>query len=69
MNKFALAIALALASLGAQAQTWVPVEDAANKPLRFVAGAGLTYGGETIVTAQYVDGDEIDIDAGGSAGI
>jgi hypothetical protein len=66
MNKFALAVALALASLGAQAQTWVPVEDAANKPLRFVAGAGLTYGGETIVTAQYVDGDEIDIDAGGS---
>lgn len=66
MKKIALAAALALASLGAQAQTWVPVEDAANKALRFVAGAGLTYGGETIVTARYVDGDEINIDGGGS---
>ena len=66
MKKFALAAALALASLGAHAQTWVPVEDAANKALRFVAGAGLTYGGETLVTARYVDGDKIDIDAGGS---
>ena len=66
MKKFALAAALALASLGAHAQTWVPVEDGANKPLRFVAGAGITYGGETIVTAHYVDGDDIDIDAGGS---
>jgi len=68
MNKIALAFALALASsLGAaQAQTWVPVQDLATKPLRFVVGAGITYGGEKIVTAEYTDGDKIDIDGGGT---
>ena len=67
MKKFALAFALALASLGsAQAQTFVEVPDVASKPLRYVVGAGITYGGETIVTAQYTDGGEIDIDGGGS---
>jgi hypothetical protein len=68
MNKIALTFALALASsLGAaQAQTWVPVQDLATKPLRFVVGAGITYGGEKIVTAEYTDGDTIDIDGGGT---
>lgn len=68
MNNIALAFALALASsLGAaQAQTWAPVQDLATKPLRFVVGAGVTYGGEKIVTAEYTDGDTIDIDGGGT---
>lgn len=68
MNKIALVFALALASsLGAaQAQTWVPVQDLATKPLRFVVGVGITYGGEKIVTAEYTDGDKIDIDGGGT---
>ena len=67
MKKFALAFALTVASLGAaQAQSWVQVPDAASKPLRYVAGAGLTYGGETLFTANYTDGDKVDIDAGGN---
>lgn len=67
MSKFALAFALAIASPGAaQAQTWAQVPDAASKPLRFVAGAGLTHGGEKLVTVNYDDGDQIDIDGGGS---
>jgi opacity protein-like surface antigen len=67
MKKFASACALVLASLGAaQAQTWVQVPDAATKPLHFVAGAGLTHGGEKLVTARYTDGDTIDINGGGS---
>ena len=67
MKKLALAFALALASLGtAQAQTFVEVPDVATRPLRYVVGAGITYGGETLVTARYTDGDEIDIDGGGS---
>lgn len=70
MKNIALALALAIASVGAtQAQTWVPVQDAASKPLRFVAGAGLTYGGEQLVTVRYEDGDEIDIDGGGSVAL
>jgi len=67
MKTFALACSLALASLGAaQAQTFVQVQDLASRPLRFVAGAGLTYGGEKIVTVNFTDGDQVDIDGGGS---
>jgi opacity protein-like surface antigen len=70
MKKIALAFALAIASLGtAQAQSFVQVQDVATRPLRFVAGAGLTYGGERIVTARYTDGDQIDIDGGGSVAL
>jgi hypothetical protein len=62
-----IAFALALASIGAaQAQTFVPVEDLARKPLRFVIGAGLTHGGDRIATALYDDGDEFAIRAGDS---
>jgi opacity protein-like surface antigen len=70
MKKIALAFVLAIASLGmAQAQTFVQVQDVAAKPLRFVAGAGLTYGGERIVTARYTNGDAMDIDGGGSVAL
>jgi len=70
MKKIALAVALAIASLGmAQAQSFVQVQDIATKPLRFVAGAGVTYGGERIVTAHYTNGDEMDIDGGGSVAL
>ncbi|KQQ97280.1 outer membrane beta-barrel protein [Massilia sp. Leaf139] len=66
MNKIAFGFALALASLTAQAQTWEPVPDLASKPLRFVVGAGVTFGGEKLVTVAYEDGDQVDIDGGGS---
>ena len=70
MKKSALGFALAIASLGmAQAQSFVQVQDIAIKPLRFVAGAGVTYGGERIVTARYTNGDEMDIDGGGSVAL
>jgi opacity protein-like surface antigen len=70
MKKIALAFTLAVASLGmAQAQSFVQVQDVATKPLRFVAGAGVTYGGERIVTARYTNGDEMDIDGGGSVAL
>ena len=70
MKKIALASALAVASLGmAQAESFVQVQDVATRPLRFVAGAGVTYGGELIVTARYTDGDAMDIDGGGSVAL
>jgi opacity protein-like surface antigen len=70
MKKIALAFALAVVSLAmAQAQSFVQVQDVATKPLRFVAGAGLTYGGERIVTARYTNGDAMDIDGGGSVAL
>lgn len=65
-----IVLALALASFGAaQAQSFVQAQDAAAKPLRFVAGAGVTYGGERIVTARYTNGQEMDIDGGGSVAL
>lgn len=70
MKKIALAFALALASFGAaQAQSFVQVQDVATKPLRFVAGAGITYGGEHIVTARYTNGQTMDIDGGDSVAL
>ena len=67
MKKFALAFALAIASIGAaQAQAIVPVEDLASKPLRFVFGAGLTLGGDKIATAYYDDDTELNIKGGDS---
>jgi hypothetical protein len=67
MKKIAFAFALALASLGAaQAQTYVPVEDLAARPLRFVFGAGLTLGGDKIATAFYEDDTDLSIKAGDS---
>jgi hypothetical protein len=65
MKKIALAMTLALAALGAQAQTFVQVDPANPKPLRFVAGAGLTFGGEKLATAHFVDGHDVDLRAGG----
>ncbi|XYJ08242.1 hypothetical protein ACSUZJ_12545 [Telluria sp. B2] len=71
MKKIALALTLALASMAAaQAQTTeavvtpVAYQPVAAKPLRFVLGAGLTFGGDKIATAYYEDGDEIDLRAG-----
>lgn len=67
MKKIAFAFALALASLGAaQAQTYVPVEDLAARPLRFVFGAGLTAGGDKIATAFYEDDTDLSIKGGDS---
>jgi hypothetical protein len=66
----ALAFALAIAPLGAaQAQTYVPVEDLAARPLRFVLGAGLTYGGDKIATAFYDDDIEFNIKGGDSVAL
>ncbi len=55
------AIALAMTTLSAQAQTYSPVE---QKPYRFLVGAGITFGGDRLATAEYEDGGEIDIRAG-----
>ena len=35
-----------------------------NNPLHYVLGAGLTFGGDTLVTIQYTDGSSDDITAG-----
>jgi hypothetical protein len=69
MNKLAFALALAgatfCATLGAaQAQSFVQVQDAGAKPLRFVIGAGFTRGGDHLATAVYDDGVEIKIRGG-----
>lgn len=62
MKKITLAIALAIASLGAaqaQDQTAAP-----EGKVSFLIGAGLTFGGDKMATAAYENGDEIDIHAG-----
>lgn len=66
MKKLALAFSLAAAAtLGtAQAQTFEVIPPIEARPLRFVFGAGVTFGGDKLATAVYDDGDEIDIDAG-----
>src|SRR5690606_13722883 len=65
MKKIALACFRA-ASLGAaHAQTYEVVQPVEARPLRFLAGGGLTFGGDKLATAVYEDGTEIDIDAGG----
>jgi len=70
MKKLALAVSLFLAAVGiAQAQTGamaqpVQYEPVGAKPLRFVLGAGLTFGGDKLATAYYERGGEIDLHAG-----
>lgn len=75
MKKPAFAFFLALAAFGAQAQTTEPApavaaapavqyEAVGAKPLRFVLGAGITFGGDKLATAYYDDGDEVDLRAG-----
>lgn len=56
-----VAAAAALFAMGvAQAQTVPPVGS-----VRPLVGVGLTYGGDTIATVQYVNGPNVDIKAGG----
>jgi hypothetical protein len=63
MKKLTFAIALAIASLGAaQAQTDAPAP--AEKQMRFLVGAGLTFGGDKLATARFVNGDEYNLHAG-----
>lgn len=66
MKHSALALLLAGAAFGAAAQTtYVPVESPAAKPVRFVLGTGVTFGGDKLGTVRYQDDFEIDIHAGG----
>lgn len=59
MNKLFLAATLAFGTtFGAQAAD-------ANAPIRFLAGFGMTYGGDTLVTVPYTDGTTDNITAGG----
>lgn len=59
MKHTLLALTVSIASLGAaQAQT---------KPLNFVAGIGLTAGGDKLATASYTNGDSVNIKAGSGA--
>ena len=73
MKNTALALSLALAFLHtAQAQNTVPAqpvqaveyEAVGARPLRFVLGAGITFGGDKLATARYEDGDDVDLRAG-----
>lgn len=66
MKKLALAFSLAAALGAAQAQTYEVVQPLETKPLRWVLGAGLTFGGDKMATAVYEDGVEIDIHGGGT---
>jgi opacity protein-like surface antigen len=80
MKNFTFAITLAFASLGAaQAQDMsnaqygtpavapsaAPMQQAApQKQMRAVVGAGITFGGDKLATAEYENGGSIDIRAG-----
>lgn len=63
MKKTVIAIAAMLVSLSAaHAQTTAP--QAASKPLRFMAGMGVTFGGDDLAYASYTNGTHQDIKAG-----
>jgi hypothetical protein len=65
MKKLSLAIALAIATLGtAQAQS-TPAAPA-DKPLKFLIGGGVTFGGDKLVTGEYTNGTEYKLHAGGT---
>ena len=67
MKKITISIALAIASLNAaQAQTYVPVE---QKQARFFFGAGFTFGGDKLATANYANGGDVNLRAGGMIAI
>ncbi|MCY0913784.1 hypothetical protein [Massilia antarctica] len=62
MKKIALVIAVAIASLSsAQAQN----APESGKPLHFLVGTGLTFGGDKLATAKYTNGGKINVRAGG----
>jgi hypothetical protein len=62
MKKVILGFTALFAMLGAaQAQIYTP----APKPVRFLLGAGLSGGGDKLVSAKYENGDTVDIHAGG----
>jgi hypothetical protein len=66
MKKAALVLALAIASLNsAHAQADAPVAPVAQKQMRFLAGAGLTVGGDKLMTVKYENGTDMAIRAGG----
>ncbi|HKX45042.1 MAG TPA: outer membrane beta-barrel protein [Burkholderiaceae bacterium] len=61
MKKVLLVAALAAAAaFGAQA-----AEPAAPSSFKFLLGAGLTFGGDTLITVPFTDGSHDDIKAGG----
>lgn len=63
MTKLAVAaLALALVSISAQAQTDAP---ASEKKVRFLVGAGLTFGGDKLASAEYTDGSSQELHGGG----
>lgn len=61
MKKIALIIALATASLNAAQAQDAP----AQKQLRFLAGGGVTFGGDKLITVEYDNGIDMDVRAGG----
>jgi hypothetical protein len=64
MKKTAFILAALLATLGAaHAQTVAPVYS--PKPLRFLLGMGLSGGGDELASAEYTNGDTVNIHAGG----
>lgn len=66
MKKIALVIALAIASLNSALAQNAPLQNAPEqKQLRFLVGGGLTFGGDKLVTVEYVNGTEMDVRAGG----
>jgi hypothetical protein len=68
MNKIALATTALLASLGtARAQTYlvIPAPAPEPPPVRFLAGIGMSGGGDELASARYPDGTTAHIHAGG----
>src|SRR5688572_18773500 len=64
MKKMITTIALAIAALG-QAHAQTPT----TSETRFFVGVGLTGGGDKLATAQFKNGGEIDIRAGGQVAL
>lgn len=62
MKKVLIMAALYVAAAAAQAQEMRPAANTA--PMRFVAGLGVSAGGDDLATARYTNGDSVDIKAG-----
>lgn len=64
MNKLVFAAAIAAAFIGPAHAQMAPAPVMPANPLHWVAGIGITAGGDKVATARYTDGSSVNIKAG-----